>query len=229
MSRQLTQQQILDLITRKGAVNVDVFEKSKAVFGDIKVVLMELEKNIKRNMRDADPRIPVELDDKGRLEVHFKFANDVLVFLMHTNIFTLDASHPLMKSTYVKEDPMRAFCGMIYVYNFLYESVKYNRRDDYGILVARLFVNREGHFFVEGKRKIGVMYNNFSEDIVTPDKLTHWVEALMHFVLEIDMKIPAFGDMEQATLQNIIDSSSQTTIISGKRFGFILPSADEES
>jgi hypothetical protein len=220
--------QIMDLIGQKGTVSIDVFEKSKAVFADIKGVLTGLEKDIRKQLQKGDPRIPVEVDDKGRLEVHFKFADDVLVFLMHTNIFTLDTSHPLMKSSYIKEDPMRAFCGMIYVYNFLYESVKYNRRDDFGILVARLFVNKEGHFFVEGKRRIGVLFNNFSEDVISVEKLNRWVEALMHFVLEIDMKVPPFSAMEQSTLQNIFDSSSQTSIISGKRFGFILPGADEE-
>jgi len=220
---------ILNLIATKGTAAVRVFEKTRAVFDEVRIVLGELEQDLKGKLRGADPRVPIDFNDKGRMEMQFTFADDVLVFVMHTNVFTFDPSHGVMKSSYVKEDPMRSFCGMIYVYNFLYESVRYNRRDDYGILVARMFVNAEGHFIVEGKRQIGLLFNDFARDTVSRENITRLVEALMVFVLEIDMKVPPFDSMEQTTLQNIIDSSSQTGIISGKRFGFVLPGADESS
>ena len=55
------------------------------------------------------------------------------------------------KQKYVKEDKMRSFCGVIHVYNFLNDSFKYNRLNDVGNLVARIFVNKDKHFFVEGE------------------------------------------------------------------------------
>jgi len=217
---------ILKLIKSKGSTTVEAFEKSKAAFMILKKVLQLVEQEVKSGLAASDARIPMEFDDKGRLEVHFKFADDVLVFLMHTNIFTFDASHHIHQSTYVKENPLREFCGMIYVYNFLYESVKFNRQNDMGVLVARMFINKENHFFVEGKKQIGLLFNDFAKDTISEDNLRKFVDALMLFVLEIDFKIPPYDAMIQTTLQDITENTAHNKLITGKRFGFVIPGSE---
>jgi hypothetical protein len=42
------------------------------------------------------------------------------------------------------------YFGVVNVYNFLSDSFRYNRERDLGYLVARIFLNKEGHFFVQG-------------------------------------------------------------------------------
>ena len=44
---------------------------------------------------------------------------------------------------------------MINIYNFLSDSFVYDRERDLGYLVARVFLNKEGHFFVQGKKQLG--------------------------------------------------------------------------
>jgi hypothetical protein len=80
------------------------------------------------------------------LACELKAAGDLIIFHMHTNVFKLDQSHSLWKSSYLEEDEMRGYFGLINVYNFLSDSFKFNREGDLGYLVARIFLNKDGHF-----------------------------------------------------------------------------------
>ena len=222
------EEKIFQLVKDKGITSIEVFNKSKIVFESIKDILQQIEKDLKTKMAAVDPRVIIEYDDKGRLEVHFKVANDVLVFFMHTNIFAFDESHYVFKSSYLKEDPLRAFCGMIYVYNFLTDSIKYNRASDRGLLVARLFVNKDNHFVVDGKKKLGSLFNDINNDEVTDEKLRQFINAVLIQVLENDLNVQSFDSNLVTTLQDLVDSSSQTGFNNGKRFGFVLSGAKEE-
>jgi hypothetical protein len=35
--------------------------------------------------------------------------------------------------------------------------------------VARLFLNKDGHFFVQGKRQLGFLYNDLANNPIDPD------------------------------------------------------------
>lgn len=90
---------------------------------------------------------------------------------MHTNAFAFDATHPLSKSNYVSLNSDRGVCGMISVYNFMADAIKFERRGEIGQLLGRIFINSENHFFVEGKKQVGILFNNFSTDIINSDIL----------------------------------------------------------
>jgi hypothetical protein len=109
-----------------------------------------------------DKRLAVTYQDKGRWLRDLKVAGRHVIFHMHTNVFKLDQSHSLWKTSYLEDDEMRGYFGVINVYNFLSDSFKYNRERDLGYLVARLFLNKEGHFFVQGKRQLGFLYNDLA-------------------------------------------------------------------
>ncbi|MEO5569656.1 MAG: hypothetical protein ABIT08_11605 [Bacteroidia bacterium] len=223
------EEKIFQLIKDKGITSIEVFNKSKIVFENIKSILQQMEKELKTKISAVDPRVAVEYDDKGRLEVHFKVANEVLVFFMHTNIFAFDESHYVFKSSYLKEDPLRAFCGMIYVYNFLTNSIKYHRNKDRGILVARLFINKDNHFVVDGKKSLGSLFNDINNDEITEQKLKQLLLAILIQVLENDLNVPSFDSNLLTSLQDLEDTSSQTGFNTGKHFGFVLPGSKEES
>ena len=222
-------EQILQLIKDKGITAIEVFEKCKSVFENLKSILQQQEKELKSKMSSVNPRVPVEFNDKGRLEVHFKVANDVLIFLMHTNIFTFDSHHIISKSSYIKENPLRGFCGVISVYNFLNDSIRYNRSNDTGLLIARMFVNNENHFFVEGKHKTGVLFNDFENDVIGTEKLKKFVEHLLILVLEDDVPAPPFDTMLQISLQQLNENAAQSGLVSGKRFGFVVPGSSDDA
>ena len=110
-----------DLIIRtfeeKSILKQDVFENTKNVFVDMKTVLRQLIKDLKTEVANKDKRVKVEYTSNSQFEARLKFGGDILIFHMHTNVFDFDKSHHMWKSSYIKEDRARAFCGMISIYN----------------------------------------------------------------------------------------------------------------
>ena len=80
-------------------------------------------KNLSQNWEYLlfDILLPVEVKylPKGDFEVQIKFSGDILIFHMHSNIFDFPSSHHIHSTSYVEEDKMRSFCGLINIYNFL--------------------------------------------------------------------------------------------------------------
>lgn len=212
---------ILDLIKEKGSSAIDVFNISKEVFEMFKVSLQKTESELKANMATHDPRVLIDFDDKGKLEVHLKVANDELVFLMQPSVFAFDPAHSVFKTGYIKEDPSRALCGMICIYNFLTDSFKFNRLADSGLLMARIFVNKEKHFIMEGKRQMGLLFNNFSVDVIDQEKITQIIETVLINALEHDVSMPQLDLMQEVTIQDLVARSGQV-FETGKRFGFVM-------
>ena len=214
---------ILKLIQEKGTTAIDVFNRSKETFEIFKSELQKMERELKLKMMSIDPRVLVDFDDKGKLEVHLKVANDEIVFLMQPSVFTLDENHPAMKSSYMRDDTTRNVCGMICIYNFLSDSFKFNRVLDSGLLVARIFINKEMHFIMEGKRQMGLLFNNFPVDVVDAEKVKSIIEKVVIHCLENDTSAPAYDLMQLATVQELVNRSGQV-FESGKRFGFVMQS-----
>ena len=139
---------------------------------------------------------------------------------MHTNTFVFEPSNPINSTGYVKSDSTRATCGMISVYNFLSDSFQYERKNDVGYLIARLFVNREKHFFVEGKKQLGVLFNDFPNNIIDEESLLTIVENAIQYSISIDPLVPPFEMMKEITVDTAIEYSLQVGIANGKRLGF---------
>lgn len=222
-------ERILELIKLKGRANEQAFSHCRNFFNLLRTNLRKKEQQLRSIITPVEPSITIEFEDKGRLEVRFRFANDVLLFYMHTTILTFDANHPVMKTSYIKENPLRALCGMIYVYNFLNDSLKYNRTSDAGELTARIFVNSENNFMMEGKRQLGILFNDLPSTGVNEEAINQIIEQLIIHVLEVDPVATPFDARSSVTLQEIMDSNSPAAIVSGKRFGFVIPGHDDLS
>ena len=109
---------------------------------------------------------------------------------------------------------------MINVYNFLADSFKYNRTNDIGYLVARCFVNNEDHFFVEGKRQLGFLYNNFIHDIIDSKKIRSILESTILYSMDFDLLTPPYDNMKEVSVMDIIEVTNAMNIKTGKRLGF---------
>lgn len=207
------------LVLEKGKANLDAFSATSEAFEKIKNSLLKKEMELKKAASIFDPRIVIELEDKGRLELHFKAGNDVLVFIMHAGIFQLDPSHIFYKTAYVKENPLRGYCGIICIYNFMADSFRYNRKDDMGILVSRIMVNHEGHFFMDGKKQLGIIYNKLDTDLATAEAMDSIVEANLLYCADADFYIPPLASMSETTVEALTNRSLITTD-PARRFGF---------
>ncbi|MDQ3073059.1 MAG: hypothetical protein M3Q97_07355, partial [Bacteroidota bacterium] len=140
-----------------------IFRKTIDTFKLFKQHINQVAGEVQGQMVPIDKNIEVSAFESGDFEVGLKFSGDTLYFMMHTNVFNFPPEHAIHRTDYVREDPLRAYCGMIMIYDFLSDSIKYNRLNDIGYLIARVFVNKEGHFFVQGKRQFSFLYNDFSQ------------------------------------------------------------------
>ncbi|MBK7965495.1 MAG: hypothetical protein IPK10_09530 [Bacteroidetes bacterium] len=167
-----------------------------------------------------DPRIKIQFKDRGTFEAEIKIAEDLLIFIMHTNAFIFNTSHPVWKSGYVNLDESRGTVGMISIYNFLSDSFKFDRKHDTGQLVARVFINKEGNFFVEGKRQLGILFNDYANMKASEDTIQALVESAIAFSLDIDVDVPPFDAMKEITVFQAMVNTMQSTFTTGKRLGF---------
>ena len=211
---------LVQTILSKGGLSKDVTDKTYDVLQGIKKVLKEYETVLKREVGKSDSRIRIHYKDRSNFEAEIKVADDMLLFVMHSNALVFDHGHPVWKNSYVRLDESRATVGMISIYNFLSDSFKFERRNDTGHLVARIFVNRENHFFIEGKRQLGVLFNDYGTHIANPELLKSIVEQALIFSLEIDVAVPGYDAMKEITVYEAMINTMQSTVSTGKRLGF---------
>ena len=220
MSDLIINPQLLELIKVKSVLSKDTTDVVFEIFMQLKDLLSRMDKSLRNEVKEVDSRIKIQYNDKGTFEAELKVADDVLILMMHSNAFVFDENHALWKTGYIREDHSRATCGIISIYNFLVDSFKFERKNDAGVLIARLFINREKHFFVEGKKQMGVLFNDFGNDVLDEKMLQSIVETALLFSLAIDIIVPPFEHVKTITVADVIQYSLQASFETSKRLGF---------
>ncbi len=215
-----SREQILSSLKGKSILKQNIYDDISKVFKDFKDVVKNTANDLKKEISKVDKRIVIESRDKGDVEVELKVAEDTIIFLMHSDIFAFEKSNVVMKSSYMEEDNERSYCGIILVYNFLSDSFRYDRKNDLGYLIARIFINKDRHFFVEGKRQLGYLFNDFDRAVINPEQIKAIVDAVILYSLEFDLYVPEFMEMNQVTVNEINETNLKIAIATGKRLGF---------
>lgn len=180
----------------------------------------ESAKNISDELSKGFPDARFDFENKGEFEFELRFGSDILVFLLHPDVFEFSRLHDVMKIPYVKEDLERSYCGMINIYNFLTDSFDYNRDLDVGYMIGRVFVNKESHYFIEGKREVGLLYTNFNTSVIDKDSVTSIIKSAMEYANNFDLLTPPFDDVKIVTVAEIQSKLASKKQITGKRLGF---------
>lgn len=214
------QRDILDLLLTKGGMKQDVYARLQEVFLAMKAVLEELAGGLEKQLLERDPRVTVRFRDKGQMACELQAAGDVVIFHMHTNVFLLDQSHSLWRSSYLEEDATRGYFGVVNMYNFLNDSFKFNRMQDLGYLVARLLVNREGHFLVQGKRQLGFLFNDLAGSVLDRPAMEEVLHQVLLHVIDFDLLAPPYDHVSQVTVQEMNHLNDNLSLRTGKRMGF---------
>lgn len=218
---------LMEAFVLKTTVKQKVYQNTLQTFKILKKVLKTLERDYLELIRDQIPKTSFPaFRERGPFEAEFEVGGDLLIFSMHSNVFEFDNKHPLWKSAYVQDDPMRSYCGMINIYNFLADSFKYNRVNDLGYLVARIFVNKDNHFFVEGKRQTEENVKSFAIDTISPGVLRQIVETAIRYCIEFDLLVPPYDTVKLATVEVMREKMVHSKMTTGKRLGFAFNSDD---
>jgi len=208
-------------LIKKASFKQEVYHTTFEVFSLFKAILNEMaeEYRLKYNTIAQKP-IPFEYLDKGEFEAELKFGSDILIFTMHTNIFEFPRDHEVMKTRYIYENTDRSYCGIIMIFNFLADSFKYSRINDLGYLIGRIFINMEKHYFVEGKREVGQLFNNFQSSLITRETVKEIITSAIRYTVNFDLLTPPYESMKMITVADIQTTLDNMKIATGKRLGF---------
>ncbi len=220
MEKESPENLILKLLKEKTSVQLDVRQRTIEVFHNMKEALKDLAHSLSQKATAFDKRIVIQYKEKSEFEVNLTIAEDVLVFYMQSNIFTFDRSHPVWQTSYLKNNEANGYCGSISIYNFLSDSFRYNRTSDLGYLIARVFINHETHFFAEGKRQMGFLYNHFSTAVLDKPAIADLISSAVLYTLDFSPFVPPFDNVKEVSVSVMEEESNKMQIQTGKRLGF---------
>lgn len=220
-------EQIIETLKTKSALLQHIFDNTQQVFGQLKEILQEYAVEVNEQLEGVtDKRVKLEYRDRGKFEAQLQLAGDILIFSMHTNVFQFERENIIWQNSYVKQDKQNAFCGVINIYNFLADSFKYNRSADEGYLVARIFINRDFQYMVEGKRQVTYRHDNFGQGAITPQALTEIIENTMAYTLDFDLLVPPYDAVKLVTVDQMNTKIENSKLQTGKRLGYQFRSDD---
>lgn len=217
---------ILEGLNEKAALKQLVFRNTVDIFNRFKADAQKIVDDLVPKVLE-NQHVEISIQEITPYEFHLKFSGDTLVFMMHTNVFTFPMEHHVSKSKYVHEDEARAYFGMIQIYNFLSDSLKFNRMADVGYLLGRIFVNYENHFFADGERQLDFLFKELGTQTMTDEFICTIIEQSMLYCLNFDLYVPPIEMMKQITIDEKNYSSQNNALATGKRLGFQM-SADRE-
>lgn len=228
MDYKKNQDLLFNLIKDKSVLKQDVFSNIILNFKILKGVLKEIGDDLNDKLSAIDERIIIEYKDSGEFEAQLRVSGDLLVFQMHSNVFKFDPENSLWKTSYVSENTNRGYCGLINIYNFLNDSFKYNRANDLGYLIGRLFINHENHFMVQGKRQLGFLYNDFINATIDKDKLKSIVQSAILYSLDFDLLVPSYDLVNKVSVNEVKQVGDTHKLRTAKRLGFVFENNNDE-
>lgn len=206
------------LLNTRTVLKQNVYAKTKEWFATLKQELASSVEELKATI--SDKRVRLRLEDKSDTEAQLFIGSDVIVFAMHTNVFKFSDTDFASQTSYVQKDPSNGYCGVIQIYNFLADSYEYNRPNDAGYLIGRLFINKEDHFLIDGKQQLSFLYRDFMHQVLSAEKLHEIIHKTAIAAIDFELLTPPYQSVEQTTVHALQTLSHSSELKTGKRLGF---------
>jgi hypothetical protein len=208
---------IKDMLENKSTAKQTTYKNILSAYS----ILAEESKNIVnellRKAHPGDKDVTVAFTEESEHEFQVKLAGDLVIFALGTNIVTFEEGHAIMKEDYIKEKEVNRYFGQIMIYDFMSDSLKYNRTNDPGYLLARLLINHENRFFIEGEKQLSE-YNRISEKPITERDIKDLVKTALVMAIENDLVALPYQQVKSITLSQKLDHTPE---FSGtKKIGF---------
>lgn len=218
MSVKELQDSVLNLLHDKVTLKQDVLALTKKWFKELNEVITSEVSTLKLGLRDQ--RIRMDFTVKSDYETRVLIGSDALIFHLHTNVFTIPEDNPLWKDAYVKKDFSRGYFGVIYVYNFSAQSILQNRIGDEGALLARIYINKESRFVVEGVQQVALRFPKIAKNILTKDVFVEMLHLLFLGAVSNDLIIPPYDVVSGINVDQLNELSENLGIRTNKTLGF---------
>jgi hypothetical protein len=208
---------IFDGLKQKSSAKQAIYRNTLATFDMLRKVTQELVVELSRKITAVDSTVIIEYRPVNDMEFHIRFSGDLLVFVLHSNIVTFPDDYGPMDTQYVADDFRRRFFGHIMAYNFMADSIKYQRLNDPGYLVGRLLINIDSHYFLEGVQQLELPDNDMSDNPVTEDSLRLFVESAMIAAVNNDLIAPPLTDIQKISVKQKLENQQ---VSRGSKVGF---------
>jgi len=169
----------------------------------------------KAHPSDRDVTLGLTIEHEHEFQV--KLAGDLVIFVLGTNIVTFEENHPIMQDEYIKEKEVNRYFGQIMIYDFMSDSLKYHRTNDPGYLLARILINHENRFFIEGEKQLSV-YNKISAAPITEKDLQDLTRLALVMAIENDLMASPYQQVKSITLSQKLDHAPELS--GAKKIGF---------
>ncbi len=200
--------------TAKQITYKNLLQAFQTLQADARQVIAE----IKKKARPGDQDVTTDFMPVNEHEFQVKLAGDLLVFVLHTNIVTFQENHPVMQSEYIRQQNINRYFGQIMIYNFMSDSIRFNRINDPGYLLARLLINHEGRYVIEGDGPLAQLGQKVSDNPITDLELTNLVKISLALAIENDLVAPPFPDVRFITLHQKLEKTQE--LGAGQKIGF---------
>lgn len=204
----------------KSQIKQEVYAVTLNAFNELKKEASEVIDALRTNKKPGRYDLDLAYSEAGAYEAEIRFSGDALSFQMHSNVFAFPDEHAIHKSAEVKDDNNAGFVGMISIYNFLADSLRFNRLADSGYLLGRLFVNKRGNYFMDGNRQFSFLFKDFSVQNFDQTVAKKIVQTAMKHSIDFDLYVPPFDAVKEITLHQKIVQQGTTAVKTGKRMGF---------
>ena len=222
-------QKLSDHFIQKSELKQLVYRQTLEAFSTLKNGAESIISELKEDLSEKKSELDLNYSEIGSYEAEMRFAGDAMLLQMHTNVFAFPEGHFIYNSELVKADVQNGYFGMILIYNFLADSLRYNRFADVGYLLGRVFINKDMNFFVQGRRQLSFLYQDFDKQVFNEAAAKDIVQNAMGQAIDFDLFVPPFDEVKEVTLQQKIVQQGNTAIKTGKRLGFIYNSSEGES
>ena len=210
--------QIRLILENKSIAKQITYKNLLHAFANLAEESKRIVERLKEQVQIKDDDVTIDFIEVNEHEFQVKLAGDLLIFVLHTNIVTFDEAHTTMQQPYFKENEINRYFGQIMIYNFMSDSIRFNRINDPGYLVARILINHEGRFLVEGEGRLGFLYNRISPKAVESTELNAIVQHALTVAIENDLMATPFPQVRFITLHQKLEKTSE--LGAGQKIGF---------
>lgn len=206
------------MLENKSTAKQTTYKHLQTAFSELAKEAKKIINELKRKVNPGDKDVTMEFITISEHEFHVKLAGDLLIFVLHTNIVTFDSEHNVMKEKYMEENEINRYFGQINIYNFMSDSLKFNRINDPGYLVARIMINHENRFFAEGEGQLDTLFSHISNEPVTEIDLQNIVKLSLTTAIENDLIAPPYTAVKFITLYQKLEHTPE--LGGGQKIGF---------
>lgn len=220
-------QNIAEILLSKSSVKQKTYRNVCTAFKQMQEEAQKVIEDLNSKTADRDEDVDLKMNVVSEQEFHVQIAGDLLVFVLHTNIITLPADYEYNKTSYVQDQPLRKYMGQINVYNFMADSFEFNRLNDPGYLLARLLINYENHFIVEGDRQVGFMFKANTAKPLEKVDMDILIKLIIAQAAENDLVAPPFPQIRNITVRQKIEKTE--SLGGGNKIGFQMSYQNESN